>query len=222
MLRGVATRLGWTFYPEAGGWDALLVLPDETQVGIQAKLRANVDVLAQALVPARRVGPDVHAVLVPTCSRAFLDVAEALNVLVIVGDNLRAVPHWDPAKELEREVTRAPRTTHLRGRCWLPPFVPDLPAGVPAPRTVSPWRVAAAQLCAEIRTGLEPTNAELAMRGMTMSTWRRWLDPIPGSRPRRYTLRPGATLPDVAFPEVSRGLGLPEPVRRHDGAGGPS
>lgn len=216
LLREVATSMGWVFYPETGGWDAILVLPDETQIGIQAKLRANVDVLAQALIPLRRVGPDVHAVLVPTCSIAFRDVADGLGVLVIDGSSLRATSRmieWAGAGYLEAVVRRAPRSVHLPGRCWLPPFVPTGPAGVPAPRSVSPWRVAAAKLCAAIREGLEPTNAEIAAYGMSASTWKRWLDPVPGTKPRRYALRPGVTLPDVAFPEVSLGLALPMPVR---------
>lgn len=215
VLREAVRKVGWTFYPETGGWDALLVLEDETQVGVQAKLRANVDVLAQAIVPARRVGPDVHVVLVPSCSRAFRDVALELGIGVLVGDVFRGErprSAGDPSY-LERVVSKAPRTTHLPGRCWLPPFVPDGPAGVPAPRAVSAWRVAAAKLCAEIRTGFEPTNEEIRTRGLSPSTWYQWLDPIPETRPRRYRLRPTTSLPDVAFPEVSRGLGLPEPTR---------
>lgn len=214
LLRAVASDVGWTFYPETGGWDAVLVLPDDTQVGIQAKLRANVDVIAQAIVPAPRVGPDVHAVLVPTCSRAFRDVAGELGIAVLVGSSLRASPYSDPRRYLSGVVEKAPRSTHLPGRCWLPPFVPDLPAGVPAPRVVSAWRVAAAQLCADLRTGLEPTRAELERRGLSPSSWcGRWLEPIDGTRPRRYRPFAGVALPDVAFPEVARGLGLPEPTR---------
>lgn len=213
VLRAVTARDGWAFYPEQGGWDAVLVMPDETQIGIQAKLRANVDVLAQCLVPLRRTGPDIHAVLVPTCSRAFRDVAHELGVAVLVGDVLREPNHR--ADYLRQVVTRAPRRVHLPGRCWLPPFVPTGPAGVPAPRSVSPWRIAAARLCAEIRTGLEPTNAEITKREMSASTWRRWLEPVPGTKPRRYRLIPGRTLPDVAFPEVSIGLGLPRPIRSY-------
>lgn len=222
VLREVVKTVGWTFYPETGGWDALLVLPDETQVGVQAKLRANVDVLAQAIVPPRRVGPDVHAVLVPSCSSAFRDVAHELGFAVLIGDRLRRAP--DPEirgvgayvgpRYLEHSVSKAPRVTHLAGRCWLPPFVPDLPAGVPSPRSVSPFRVAAARLCAELREGFEPTNAELKERGLAPSTWiGRWLAPVEGTRPRRYRPIVGVTLPDVAFPEVSRQLGLPEPTR---------
>jgi hypothetical protein len=211
VLRSATSAAGWVFYPETGGWDAVLVLPDETQIGVQAKLRANVDVLAQAIVPARRVGPDVHAVLVPTCSRAFRDVAAELGIAVLRGAALRGDVR--PGEILEQVVARAPRSTHLPGRCWLPPFVPDGPAGVPSPRSVSPWRIAAAKFCAELREGLRPTNEEIRTRGLSPSTWGNWLDPIEGTRPRRYAPRAGCALPDVAFPEVSLALGLPEPAR---------
>lgn len=212
VLRLVVHGLGWTFYPEQGGWDALLVLPDETQVGIQAKLRANVDVLAQSIVPLRSVGPDIHAVLVPTCSIAFSDVAKELDVLVLNGSHLREFGE----NHLIGAITRAPRRTHLPGRCWLPPYVPTNPAGVPAPRSVGPWRIAAAKLCAELRQGLQPTNAYIRELGMSPATWMRWLDPVPGTKPRRYKLSAGVTLPDVAFPEVSVGLNLPAPTRTRD------
>lgn len=206
-LRAAVLSAGWAFYPEQGGWDVVVVLSDGfTQVGVQAKLRANVDVLAQTIVPLRRTGPDVHAVLVPTCSTAFRDVAEELGVVVLVGDLLRARPQY-----LVDALRAAPRSTHLPGRCWLPPYAPDGPAGVPAPRTTSAWRVAAAQLCADVRAGLEPTNAQIRERGLSPTRWYRWLSPVPGTRPRRYRLRHGARLPDLKFPAVSRGLGLPDP-----------
>lgn len=210
VLKDASESLEWVFYPEIGGWDCVLVLPDETQVGVQAKLRANVDVLYQTIVPRKRKGPDIHSVLVPTCNLAFRKVAEALGFAVLVGSALRTA---STRAYLLMTIAKAPRTTHDPGRCWLPPFVPENPAGVPSPRAVSPWRVAAARLSAEIREGATPTNAEIKARGMSPSTWRQWLDPIPGTYPRRYALRPGATLPDVAFPEVARGLGLPEPQR---------
>lgn len=222
VLRSAAEAAGWAFYPETGGWDAILVLEDETQVGVQAKLRANVDVLAQAIVPPRLAGPDIHAVLVPSCSRAFQDVAHELGFIVLIGDRLRRKPDPDirgvgayvGERYLEHSVRKAPRAIHLPGRCWLPPFVPNSPAGVPSPRSVTPWRVAAAKLCAELRKGYEPTNAELRERGLAPSTWvRRWIEPVAGTRPRRYRLIPGVTLPDVAFPDISRQLGLPEPTR---------
>jgi hypothetical protein len=49
---------------------------------------------------------------------------------------------------------------------------------------------------------------------MSPAIWvRKWLEPVEGTKPRKYRIARGVTLPDVAFPEVSVGLGLPEPRR---------
>jgi hypothetical protein len=216
LLRDVSTRVDkrepWRCYPEQGGWDLLLVLPGGEQIGVQAKLRAGFEVLSQAMRPRRRTepGPDVHAVLVPEASIAFCDVARELEILVIRGNVLR---NYDGHLSLGHWVSRAPRRLHDE-RCWLPPYVPDAPAGVPAPRTVSPWKVGAARICARLRSGEHVTAAEIRAAGAgSMSTWRRWLTAVPGtSRPAKYKPLPWARLPDLAFPDVAAGLGLPRPT----------
>ena len=49
----------WTSYPETEGWDLLLVREDGLQLGIEAKLALNLEVLVQALGRGRDgVGPD--------------------------------------------------------------------------------------------------------------------------------------------------------------------
>lgn len=231
---------GWAVvYPEQSDWDMLAVLGDGTQVGIQAKLKANFDVVAQAIriggrstaspcssARWRRIteprhagpGPDIRAVLVPSANAAMIDVAAACNVLVLEQHDLAPVASkWDRSVEdgvrrwgssLEEQIAKAPRWPTTK-RVWLPPFVPDLPAGVPAPRTVSPWKVNAAKLCAELRAGLTPTSAEVEARVGSFSRWRLWLDRVPGTKPARYRLVDPMKLPDVEFPEVARGLGLP-------------
>ena len=61
----------WTPYAETQGWDILLVRRvDGFQIGIQAKLSLNIDVIAQAIESsghwsATAAGPDCRAVLVP-------------------------------------------------------------------------------------------------------------------------------------------------------------
>jgi len=233
LLRVVARDLSWTAYPEQGGWDVLLVLPDGTQVGVQAKLRANLEVLAQCVVRPRSPAPDVRAVLVPVdVSDAFHVVARELDVALLDAERLDGGPWSDDAGAravrmgltvgpgyLAEAVSEAPRRVPTSGRVWTPPFVPDVPAGVPSPRTVSPWRVSAARFCAELRAGLEVTRRDIAARGMNPSTWMRWLDRVPGSSPARYVARrPHAwrgvhddSLPDRKFPQVAVGFGLPDP-----------
>ncbi len=218
VLRAAALAEGWQPYPETGGWDLVLVRPsDGFQVGVQAKLKPNVDVLSQTLVGDRRKGPDVHAVLVPSCSRAFADVARALGVLVLEAadfDPVRLAAWRRPAK-LPELVEGAPRRTHLPGRCWLPPFVPTLPAGVPGPCRVTPWQVGASKLCALLRERGEQgvLVAEIRALELAVSTWqRKWLDKVPGSKPARWVSRPGVPLPDTEFPWVAAGLQLPVPL----------
>lgn len=240
VLAAAVRANGWRWYPETSGWDALIVLPDGVQVGVEAKRIPNVKVLVQALPdltprgwPARKVlaseqpGPDVRAVLVPDCDAVFRSLAEHLGLLVLRGSVLRGdVKVWfnyDGTRGsgtfggetyLARVVEDAPRFPHSR-REWVPPFEPEGSAGVPSPSSVTPWRISAAKLCAEIRAGLTPTAKELEARGMSVSRWRTWLDPVEGTRPRRYVLRDGTYLPDTDFPEVARGLGLPDPPSRY-------
>lgn len=215
VLRAAALAEGWQPYPEQGGWDLLLVLPSGQQVGVQAKLRPNVDVLAQALLSERQQGPEVHAVLVPSCSAAFREVALALGVLVLQAvdfDAARRSP-WARVPKLPELVAGARLHRH-RARHWLPPFVPNLPAGVPAPRRVTAWQLGAARLCALLRErGPQGVLvSEIRERGLAPSTWqRRWLERVPGSRPSRWVQSPGVALPDCDFPWVAAGLSLPQP-----------
>lgn len=47
--RGRDTAPVWTPYAETAGWDILLAADDGTQIGIEAKLKFNLKVLAQCL-----------------------------------------------------------------------------------------------------------------------------------------------------------------------------
>lgn len=58
-------RLGYKVYPEHEDWDVVVVDKDGNQLGVQAKLKANVTVLYQALRGmTRRSKPKFGAVLV--------------------------------------------------------------------------------------------------------------------------------------------------------------
>lgn len=218
VLRAAALSEGWQPYPETGGWDLLLVRPsDGLQVGVQAKLRPNVDVLAQTLVGERQKGPEVHAVLVPSCSTAFHEVARALGVLVLEASDFDSerLAAWKRPAHLPELVEGAPRHVHRLGRCWLPPFVPKLPAGVPGPCRVTPWQVGASKLCALLRErgAAGVLVAEVRQLQLAVSTWQRnWLERVPGSKPARWVPRAGVPLPDTEFPWVAAGLQLPAPA----------
>jgi len=98
-----AAAQGWTIYPETSGWDLLLV-KGGTQIGVQAKLRPNLKVLAQAAQPLQwgRCGPDFLSVLVPDCEGEFRAVAQAAGIMVlwksrdrIYSDGWRSVRHYE-------------------------------------------------------------------------------------------------------------------------------
>lgn len=209
VLRAHVLEDGWSPYPETSGWDLLVVREaDGLQVGVHAKLRPNVDVLAQALVADREKGPDVHAVLVPSCSATFRQVAKELRLLVLEAAFIDPAyrPEWKAPNTFTETVDRAPRHLHLPGRCWVPPFMPDLPAGVPGPRQVTPWKVATAQLCARIRAGETISNRQVRMLRLDFHELELVQD-----RPQLYKVPAAVRLPDVDFPEVAAGLGLPVP-----------
>lgn len=214
-LRGAAARHGWVAYPEVSGWDVLLVLESGEQIGVQAKMRPSMEVLAQAVRrPERAPGPDIRAVLIPShtshaTARDFVHVAEACRLLLLTAGDLSDTPL--AARHLLEDVRDAPRWNRT-ARLWLPPLT-DLPAGVPNPRTISRWRCNAARLCTELRKGLTLTRTDFDQWDVgSMSSWRRSLGRIPGTRPARYGVIDPSKLPDVKFPHVHAALGLPAPA----------
>lgn len=207
----------WKVYPETSGWDVLLArASDGFQVGVQAKLRPNVDVLAQANVKLRYKGPDIHAVLVPSCNGAFCEVAEALGIMVVQAKVLEVGASWGVDRNLDALVSKAQTHAHLKGRCWLPPFEPNLPAGVPGPRQVTQWKCNVAQVCAQIRAG-EAISRDTA-KYLRLDPAQ--LQPVAGTfKPKLFKVPSWMRLPDVDFPEVSLGLGLPAPAFAASAAG---
>src|SRR5690606_167835 len=106
-------------------------------------------------------------VLVPSTPRYFSDVADALRFGVFTPRSLRAGlgPLWMLASGPRRDVSS--------GRCWVPPAGIDveIPAGVPSPRTISPWKLAAARLCIRLRAGEVLTRADFASAGVRVDNW---------------------------------------------------
>jgi hypothetical protein len=139
-------RAGFKIYPECGGWDLVLVR-GQIQIGIQAKLRFNAHVLAQALCDSDH-GPHYRAIACPIsrssrsdavtiadrCRLLVLDMSRDPKHWLLVPPWLRFRPAWRPA--VRWRPFRWPGK-----RLWLPPEVPDLPAGVPSPEVVGPWQL---------------------------------------------------------------------------------
>ncbi len=213
-LRASARAAGFKVYPETGDYDLLLVDPSGEQVGVQAKLRPNIGVLSQAIRRKASPGVDVRAVAVPTASGEFLHVAAALRVLVIEvawleGSSSRHIEDHEGRLErvgadgiLAKWVERAPRWPNGGKRLWVPPIESDLPAGVSGPVTLTPWKIATVRVARLVRErGTEGvTAAEIGELGGSLSTWRAWLQPMEGTKPRRYRPRYRAELPDARFP----------------------
>lgn len=231
-FRSAAESDGWVVYPETSGWDLVLVwpgeqpvppgaleIPPDTQVGVEAKLRPNADVLAQVIERCgryKRSRPDLAAVLVPKAAEPFHTVAGALGVGVYT---LRHCGPWRPArggyergrKTITAPIPRRSRDPVVKGetgqRLWLPPVVPQTPAGTPAPSPLTPWRIQAIRLCAILRERGYVTSQDFTALGINPQIWRdRWLRAegrvhVEGRAAplSRYVAIPGIDLPDVGF-----------------------
>jgi len=185
-----AERHGATCYAEWAGWDILVVLSDGVQLGIQAKLRLNAEVIGQA-TPDRYgweydlAGPDFRAVLVPApnqlsgiASRLGLEVFYAYETgypksridfhpALDGGRDLRgsdAWLDWNPAKRHE-----------------LPPAPTDAIAGSPCPVTLTPWKLGALSVLAELSVKGTITAKRMRELRVNPSRWLqgRWLEPGP-------------------------------------------
>jgi hypothetical protein len=150
----------WTSYPETGGWDILLVRDvDGFQVGVEAKLRLNPLVLAQALEHAwpGSPGPDCRAVLVPTADRSELvRLCAYVGVTILTlreryeGFGKSRRPKWEyrPAlPHLDREFGERDWFELLPlQRHRLPQYVPDSVAGSPSPVRLTTWKIGAMKI----------------------------------------------------------------------------
>lgn len=149
----------WTAFPETAGWDILLVRKsDGFQIGIEAKLKLNTQVVSQALEPYGRYyadmpGPDCRAVLVPWGEGGFGTICKYIGITIIhvkpsaPDERLRWNPVFDP---------RLPGDQHGQDEEWqewapskrheLPEYVPDVRAGVPSPVQLTTWKIAALKI----------------------------------------------------------------------------
>lgn len=157
----------WTPYAETAGWDILLVSKDDgTQIGIEAKLKLNVEVLNQCLSRGHDrhdvTGPDFRAILVPgdAAQNGIGSLAARLGVTV-----LRQHPPsdekytWRTAHNFEPDLPRI--GTERWGHQWtdwlpnerhrLPEYVPDVIAGDSAPAQLSDWKIQALKILAILK-----------------------------------------------------------------------
>lgn len=194
----VATAAGWTVYNETAGWDQLLVHSSGEQIGVQAKLRPNLKVLYQAL-RLRGTGPDWRCVLVGQNDAAFLNLCHELKLLCAFpsyrGDQSICFPDLQHCSD---------RRWIVAGRHTLPTYMPDVPAGVPCPVRLTPWKIKAIRLCAVLRSRGHLTPADFKAHKVWRQRWfigkTRWLQAV---RRGIYVAAPGQKLPDEDHPTVA-------------------
>ena len=164
----MAEEAGWTCYPETCNFDIVLVR-DGIQIGVEAKLRLNMEVVAQAL---KRCGsfrvprsPHFRAVLVPWGKAGFQNILVPLRILCLVGapreKQLFRRRSWRNNVLFCNEILE-----EYKGFLWtagdrlvLPEFIPKVAAGVPSPIKLTPWKVKMLRVIAEtLNTGYITTK----------------------------------------------------------------
>lgn len=145
-----AEKAGWQIYPEQGNWDILLVRRG-LQVGIQAKLRFCVGLLDQATQRTSQGEPHYRTVLLPGLTltdnaKKWFAVINKLKLVVLMQPDTRLYNKWGWVHYYNAcwaKINWRDYRWHPEKSVWIPPFNPDLPAGVQSPRSVGPWQIAA-------------------------------------------------------------------------------
>jgi hypothetical protein len=175
FIRDMRAMGGWTIYPETAGFDILLVR-DATghQLGVEAKLQLNAKVASQILpgdhggCGVAAPGPDFRAVIVPYITESSEGIAEMLRILgvqVFAPDaryygkmQFTLTRHYGQKDARAFDVTQgklmewdlAWHDWNPPKRCELPSIVPDVRAGVPAPLQLTPWKIGALKVLADL------------------------------------------------------------------------
>jgi len=181
---------GWTCYPECAGFDVLVVHEDGRQIGVEAKLTLNVKV-ADQILPVEaldfysRPGPDYRLVIVgriTDSSAGLRKMLERFGVQVLV-PRISHTSRGDEATfDLEHRLLEAKGQKSMFGRlylfdwnpeerCRLPAMVTSLPAGVPSPVRLTPWKESALKVLALLRKQGFITARQIAAYGVAITRW---------------------------------------------------
>ncbi len=197
--------VGWRVFPEFHDFDLYCVLPSGDHVGIEAKLRANFKVLAQAASRPFDCGPDFAAVLVPDHTGEFVDVARAMSVSVLRPDG-------------DHVPTSAWYARWPAFRPTLPEVEERRPGGEAGPVRLTEWKLAALELLAIMQHRGHVTSRDIRRLGMNPALW---INPRTGWLTRGLTKgqfflpadSPGRALarqhPDVFEAKLARAKGTP-------------
>ncbi len=208
-----AKENGWRVYPETSGWDILLV--KDIQIGVQAKLKDNVEVLAQA-IDFGWANPDLRVVLVPKASKEFHAVAKALHIYVIHGasikwDYLTGSGEWEKAIDGNTTLDKYNKKylTNSKKKCWVPEVEINVPAGVRSPKIITPWKIKAVKLCIKLNKVGYLTSRDFKAEKVSITLWvDKWLinSGKKLNKLTKYIKAPNAILPDELYPEVTEAI----------------
>ncbi|MRG98848.1 hypothetical protein GIY21_00915 [Xanthomonas sontii] len=195
---------GCTCYPETGGYDIVVALPDSRQIGVEAKLQLNAKV-AEQILPSHghelhgAAGPDHRLVIVRSITEANEGIARMLQMLGVevwapsvyqrLGDPAELCFRAAHRLSLDADVAEPPRHNmdyHYYSalydfnppqRIQLPDVAPTTQAGIPAPVRMTPWKMAAVRVLARLRAQGHIMAKEIAAEGCSPSIWtQKWLD----------------------------------------------
>jgi hypothetical protein len=199
----------WVVYPETGGFDILLVHAETgTQIGIEAKLVLNPKVLHQIIGyygGFRAQAPDFRAVLVGSQQHHMREIAAALGIQVLAVTDRSGRPRiWPEIPVLVTYERWGERWLDRNGwvdeaptvRVILPDYVPQVPAGVAAPRKLSAWTIAAIKLCQIVEA--RGTVTRQTFDGLHISP-SRWCNGYWLSKARRGHWAAGPAFPGPRF-----------------------
>ncbi len=190
FIREFNTIDGWTCYPEAAGFDVLVVHQDGRQIGVEAKLTLNAKV-ADQILPNQgddyfsKPGPDHRLVIackIPAASAGIAKMLSRLGVTVITPQSGRTKSGYAFSFHLNAKVLFHESAPILFGRerlfdwnpaerCRVPAMATNLPAGIPSPVKLTPWKEAALKVIALMRQQGFITAKQIAHYGMGSSRW---------------------------------------------------
>jgi hypothetical protein len=189
----------WTAYNECSGHDILLVCKaDGRQIGVQAKLKLNAEVVAQAIEGEEwyRVAgpnPDYRAVLVPdsTAASFFDKICDCLGLTVVRVRSarpegyFRGPPSFSPPLPTDPKypyVCRHWHDTATVERHKLPEYVPDVAAGASSPLQLTEWKVKALKIAVTLEMRGHLTRRDFAHHQIDHRRWvaQRWIQVADG------------------------------------------
>lgn len=197
FMRDFNAMPGWTCYPEAAGFDILGVHDDGRQIGVEAKLTLNAKV-AEQILPMRsgdffdKPGPDYRLVIVSKITPASAGIAKMLRMLgveVMTPSECKCVHGFEYRFSFHNMLEAHGHDTSFGRqylhdwnpsvRCYVPSILQQLPAGVPSPVRLTPWKEKALQVIALMRHQGFITAKQIAAHGHAVTLWTQPKDSLP-------------------------------------------